>query len=239
MEDLVTLQIIVKDSPQTKNKNNKNLFKFLNLNYQEIIQSNYYIRLTLLNKQNYKSIPSNIKNTPALINLSNNHIEIGTYNIINYLITLCEGSPYDEVQQTSNEVQQTSNESQQRSNEVQHTSNLTNDSSVNDIHDFLLNEALTDDTLEEPIDLNRVKDKENKYKLKQEQQKSTNLKLKNSMMQTFKNNHQNKNGSIDNLPREEKKIYDNKELTPTIPISEYMSDDKDLEKFWQNMDETT
>ena len=232
MEDLVTLQIIVKDSPQTKNKNNKNLFKFLNLNYQEIIQSNYYIRLTLLNKQNYKSIPSNIKNTPALINLSNNHIEIGTYNIINYLITLCEGSPYDEVQQTSNE-------SQQRSNEVQHTSNLTNDSSVNDIHDFLLNEALTDDTLEEPIDLNRVKDKENKYKLKQEQQKSTNLKLKNSMMQTFKNNHQNKNGSIDNLPREEKKIYDNKELTPTIPISEYMSDDKDLEKFWQNMDETT
>lgn len=239
MEDLVTLQIIVKDSPQTKNKNNKNLFKFLNLNYQEIIQSNYYIRLTLLNKQNYKSIPSNIKNTPALINLSNNHIEIGTYNIINYLITLCEGSPYDEVQQTSNEGHQTSNESQQRSNEVQHTSNLTNDSSVNDIHDFLLNEALTDDTLEEPIDLNRVKDKENKYKLKQEQQKSTNLKLKNSMMQTFKNNHQNKNGSIDNLPREEKKIYDNKELTPTIPISEYMSDDKDLEKFWQNMDETT
>jgi hypothetical protein len=177
MEDLVTLQIIVKDSPQTKNKNNKNLFKFLNLNYQEIIQSNYYIRLTLLNKQNYKSIPSNIKNTPALINLSNNHIEIGTYNIINYLITLCEGSPYDEVQQTSNEGHQTSNESQQRSNEVQHTSNLTNDSSVNDIHDFLLNEALTDDTLEEPIDLNRVKDKENKYKLKQEQQKSTNLKL--------------------------------------------------------------
>jgi|LauGreDrversion4_2_1035121.scaffolds.fasta_scaffold01053_18 hypothetical protein len=239
MEDLVTLQIIVKDSPQTKNKNNKNLFKFLNLNYQEIIQSNYYIRLTLLNKQNYKSIPSNIKNTPALINLSNNHIEIGTYNIINYLITLCEGSPYDEVQQTSNEGHQTSNESQQRSNEVQHTSNLTNDSSVNDIHDFLLNEALTDDTLEEPIDLNRVKDKENKYKLKQEQQKSTNLKLKNSMMQTFRNNHQNKNGSIDNLPREEKKIYDNKELTPTIPISEYMSDDKDLEKFWQNMDETT
>ena len=239
MEDLVTLQIIVKDSPQTKNKNNKNLFKFLNLNYQEIIQSNYYIRLTSLNKQNYKSIPSNIKNTPALINLSNNHIEIGTYNIINYLITLCEGSPYDEVQQTSNEGHQTSNESQQRSNEVQHTSNLTNDSSVNDIHDFLLNEALTDDTLEEPIDLNRVKDKENKYKLKQEQQKSTNLKLKNSMMQTFRNNHQNKNGSIDNLPREEKKIYDNKELTPTIPISEYMSDDKDLEKFWQNMDETT
>ena len=58
-------------------------------------------------------------------------------------------------------------------------------------------------------------------------------------MQTFRNNHQNKNGSIDNLPREEKKIYDNKELTPTIPISEYMSDDKDLEKFWQNMDETT
>jgi hypothetical protein len=46
MENLTTLQIIVKDSPQTQNKNNKNLFKFLNLNYQEIVQSNYYIRLT-------------------------------------------------------------------------------------------------------------------------------------------------------------------------------------------------
>ena len=49
-----------------------------------------------MNKNNYKLIPATIKNTPALINSSDNHIEIGTYNIINYLITLCEGSPYNE-----------------------------------------------------------------------------------------------------------------------------------------------
>ena len=97
---------------------------------------------------------------------------------------------------------------------------------------------MADDTIEDPIDLNKVKDKENKYKLKQEKQKSTNLKLKNNMMNTFKNNSQNKNSSIENLPQDEKNISDNQELTQTRPIADYMSDDKDLEKFWQNMDET-
>lgn len=227
MDNLITLQIIVKDSPQTQNKNNKNLFKFLNLNYQEIIQSNFYIRLTLLNKNNFKSIPPTIKNTPALINSTDNHIEIGTYNIINYLITLCEGSPYNEDSQDD-----VNTESEKKST-------FLNDSNLNDIHDFLLNEALADDTMEEPIDLNHVKDKENKYKLKQEQQKSTNLKLKNNMIHTLKHNNNNKHTSIDNLPKEEKNMFDNKEITQTRPISDYMSDDKDLEKFWQNMDETS
>lgn len=232
MENLITLQIIMKDSPQTQNKNNKNLFKFLNLNYQEIIQSNFYIHLTLLNKTNYKSIPSTIKNTPALINLTDNHIEIGTYNIIKYLITLCEGGE-DNKESLDNE------DSQDKENvKIEKQSTFLNNSNINDIHDFLLNEALADDTIEEPIDLNKVKDKENKYKLKQEQQKSTNLKLKNNMINTFKYNNNNKNISIDNLPKDEKNMFDNKELTQTRPISDYMSDDKDLEKFWQNMDET-
>lgn len=231
MENLTTLQIFVKDSPQTDNKNNKNLFKFLNLNYQEIVQSDFYIRLTLLTKNNYKLLPSDIKNTPALINSSDNHIEIGTYNIINYLITLCEGSPYDE--NNGQELdQETENIDEQNVSKFDNNSN-------NDIRDFLLNEALADDTMEEPIDLNHVKEKEHKYKLKQEQQKSTNLKLKNNMINTFKNNINNKNISIDNLPKDEKNMYDNKEITQTRPISDYMSDDKDLEKFWQNMDETS
>lgn len=229
MENLTTLQIIVKDSPQTQNKNNKNLFKFLNLNYQEIIQSNYYIRLTLLNKNNYKSIPRTIKNTPALINSSDNHEEIGTYNIINYLITLCEGSPYNENKDSDNV----------KPVEPEMKSTFLNDSNINDIHEFLLNEALADDIMEEPIDLNHVKDKENKYKLKQEQQKSTNSKLKNNMIHTLKTNNNNNNLSIDNLPKDEKNMFDNKELTETRPIADYMSDDKDLEKFWQNMDETS
>ena len=119
-------------------------------------------------------------------------------------------------------------------------STFLNDSNINDIHEFLLNEALADDTMEEPIDLNHVKDKENKYKLKQEQQKSTNSKLKNNMIHTLKtNNNNNNNLSIDNLPKDEKNMFDNKELTETRPIADYMSDDKDLEKFWQNMDETS
>lgn len=234
MDKLTSLQIIVKNSPQTKNNNNKNLFKFLNLNYQEIIQSGYYIQLILLNKENYNSIPKKIKNTPALINTSNEDIEIGTYNVINYLITLCEGSPYDE----NKHNEQNSNEN--KFNENKSNDNFENKTSIDniDVHDFLLNEAMGDDTIEDPIDLNKVKDKENKYKLKQEKQKSTNLKLKNNMMNTFRHNSQNKNSSIENLPQDEKNIYDNQELTQTRPIADYMSDDKDLEKFWQNMAET-
>ncbi len=222
MNNLITLQIILKDSPLTKNKNNKNLFKFLNLNYQEIIQSGFYIELILLNSTNYKNIPKSIKNTPALINMSNEEIIIGTYEIINYLIMSCEGSPYDEKKENENN---SSFENKPKSN-----------SSNDDIRDFLLSEALADDTIEDPIDLNKVKDKENKYKLKQEKQKSTNLKLKNNMISTFRNTSNNNTNSIDNLPRDEKNKYDNEEITNTRPISDYMSDDKDLEKFWQNMD---
>jgi hypothetical protein len=58
------------------------------------------------------------------------------------------------------------------------------------------------------------------------------------MINTFKNNNQNLNLSIDNLPKDEKNMYDNQELTKTRPISDYMSDDKDLKKFWENMAET-
>lgn len=226
MDNLIILQIILKDSPKTKNKNNKNLFKFLNLNYQEIIQCNYYIELTLLNNENYNNIPKKIKNTPALINTSNNEIIIGTYDIINYLITLCEGSPYDESKNESNFNNKKNDDSAIKSTNY-------------DVRDFLLNEAMGDDTIEEPIDLNKVRDKENIYRLKQEKQKSTNLKLKNNMMNTFRDNINNNSNSIENLPKEEKNMYDNKEMTTTRPISDYMSDDKDLEKFWQNMDEST
>ncbi len=223
MNNLTTLQIFLKDSPKTKNKNNKNLFKFLNLNYKEIIECNYYIQLTLLNNDNFKSLPKNIKNTPALLNTSNNEIKIGTYDIINYLIKLCEGEEYNK----DNDIKQ----------EIISEPVVKRDNS-DSLRDFLLNEALADDTIEEPIDLNKVKDKENKYKLKQEQQKSTNVNLKKNMINTYKNNINNNNRSIDNLPRDEKNKYDNDNVTETKPISEYMSDDKDLEKFWQNMAET-
>lgn len=226
MDNLKTLQVFLKDSPATKNKNNKNLFKFINLNYQEIIQSGFYIEMILLNNTNYKNIPKGIKNTPALFNTITEEIIIGSYEIINYFITLCEGSPYDETKQNENNTENSS-------------FNNKKSGDNDDIRNFLLNEALADDTLEDPIDLNKVKDKENKYKLKQEKQKSTNLKLKNNMISTFRNTSNNNTNSIDNLPKEEKNKFDNEEVTTTRPISDYMSDDKDLEKFWQNMDEST
>lgn len=232
MDNLKTLQIFLKDSPNTKNKNNKNLFKFLNLNYQEIIQSGYYIELILINKSNYTKLPKGIKNTPALYNMTSEEIIMGTYEIINYFITLCEGTPYNETERDREKDEENSafnNKNQKKKSK----------SSNDDIRNFLLNEALSDDMIEDPIDLNEVKEKENKYRLKQEKQKSTNSMLKNKMMSTFRNTLTNNTNSIDNLPSEEKKKYDNEELTSTRPISDYMSDDKDLEKFWQNMDLST
>jgi hypothetical protein len=228
MDNFTTLQIIVKESKSTNNKNNKNLFKFLNLNYQEILQSQYYIQLVLLNKSNYKSFTNRINNTPALIH--NETIITGTYNIINYLIKLCEGKEYNEEEE-----------------EIKPTNNFSNKVNVDNnefLHDFLLTEALKDDTIEEPLDLNKVKDKENKYKLKQEKQKKINPKLNNSIISTSKFNDQNNNKSIDNissfanLTTDEKTYIDNSELTKTRPISDYMSDDKDLQKFWDNIAET-
>lgn len=226
MENHITLQIILKNSASTQNKNNKNLFKFLNLNYQEILQSNYYIQLILLTKDNYRLFTKKITNTPTLINTKDEHMETGTYNIINYLIKLCEGEEYNPENDTflNNKTQTTES----------NNSNNTNDL----LHDFLLNEALKDDTIEEPLDLNRVKDKENLYKTKQGKQKEINNKFAHNMINVSKSNYSNKNISIDNLSNEEKNMLDNNELTKTGPISDFMSDDKDLQKFWQNMEET-
>lgn len=231
MDNFTTLQIIVKDSKSSNNKNNKNLFKFLNLNYQEILQSQYYIQLVLLNKSNYKSFTNRINNTPALIH--NDTVITGTYNIINYLIKLCEGHEYNEEENNDSTIKPKNNFS----------NNIKSDNNEF-LHDFLLNEALKDDTIEEPLDLNKVKDKENKYKLKQEKQKKINPKLNNSMISTSKFNDQNNNKSIDNisnflnLTTDEKTYIDNSELTKTRPIADYMSDDKDLQKFWDNIAET-
>lgn len=230
MDNLVTLQIIVKNSKKTKNKNNKNLFKFLNLNIEEILQSNYYIQLILLNKNNYKFFENKFNNTPALINTSNNNVEVGAYNIINYLITLCEGEGYHE--EDPIEQNNFTNKEKKGSGDL--------------LHDFLLNEALKDDTLEDPLDLSKVKDKENQYKKKFEKQKEINHQLSKNMIKNSRYddrdnniyNDNNKNRSIDNLTSEEKQNFDNYEVTKTRPISDYMSDDKDLQNFWENMAET-
>lgn len=224
MENLITLQVIVKNSKSSNNKNNKNLFKFLNLNIEEILQSNFYIQLILLNNKNYKSFENKFQKTPALINTSNNHIEVGTYNIINYLITLCEGQGYSEENTT----------------DVEKPNNFENkkDNSNDFLRDFLLNEALKDDTIEDPLDLNKVKDKENMYKKKFEKQKEINSNFSKNVINTSRSNNQNTYKSIDNLSSEEKQNMDNYEITKTRPISDYMSDDKDLQNFWENMAET-
>jgi hypothetical protein len=223
MENLNILKILVQDSPKTNNINNKNLFKFLNLNYMEIIQSYYYIHLILLNDSNISDFAKyKIKNTPVLIKEQTNTVITGTTKIIEFLIKECEDVTINDSELFGSNEKKASMQD-------------------NDVQDYLMNEVMAgDDSIEEPLDLNKVKDWENKYKLKQEKNKTVNPQLKSNMMNTHKSNLQPTSASIDNTFNQKNKsnTNDNDELTVTRPVSEYMSDDKDLQKFWENMETT-
>ena len=223
MENLNILKLLVQDSPNTKNINNKNLFKFLNLNYMEIIQSYYYIHLILLNDNNLSDFSKyNIKNTPVLIKEQTNTVITGTNKIIEFLIKECEDVTIND-------------------SELFGSDNKKSLMQSDDVQDYLMNEVMAgDDSIEEPLDLNKVKDWENKYKLKQEKNKTVNPQLKSNMMNTHKSNLQSNSVSIDNSVSQKNKTptNDKDELTVTRPVSEYMSDDKDLQKFWENMETT-
>jgi hypothetical protein len=87
----------------------------------------------------------------------------------------------------------------------------------NDIQDYLMNEIMSgDNSIEEPVNLNKVKGLRN-----------NSISQSNSIF-------------IDNCIKQKNKLItdENDELTDTIPISEYMSDDKELQNFWENMETT-
>ena len=110
-----------------------------------------------------------------------------------------------------------------------------------DLQNYLLNEAFKqDDSMEDPIDLNIVKSKEDEYRLRQEK-KNVDPKFSNKIIETVKNNlNNNDNYSIDNYNDYQSEYTNlNDEITKTRPVSDYMSDDKDLQKFWENLEEST
>lgn len=234
MENLHILKIILKDSPNTENDLNIKLFEFLNNNYKEIIDCNYYIQPILVKSSNIDYfIKKNIESTPGLLDEINNKSITGLNNIIKYIVKLCE----------SKSESDTDSESDNESIKYNSQKNSSNESYNNnaDLQDYLLNEAFKpDDTMEDPIDLNVVKSKEDEYRLRQEK-KNVDPKYSNKIIETVKNNlNNNDNYSIENYNDYQTEYNNlNEEITKTRPVSDYMSDDKDLQKFWQNLEEST
>jgi len=232
MEHLHILKIILKNSPITNNDLNIKLFEFLNNNYKEIIDCNYYIQPILVNASNIDYfVKKNIDSTPGLLDEVNNKSITGLNQIIKYIVKLCETNGNNTSDDGYNSDDSINNK------KVNNKSTMGEDNS--DLQNYLLNEAFKeDDTLEDPLDLNLVKSKEDQYKLRQE--KKVNPKYSNKMLETVKNNLNSNDNSVENYNNYQEEYNNlNEEVTKTRPVSDYMSDDKDLQKFWENLEEST
>lgn len=220
--NLHILKIVLKDS--TDNEINKKLFEFLNNNYKEIIDCDYYIQPILVTPNNIDYfVKKNIDSTPGLLDEVNNKSITGLHDIIKYIVKMCESNNSDILDNDSN-------------NNVETKSNFNNN---NDLRDYLINEAFQDPVIEDPIDLDIVKEKSDQFKLRQEQK--TNIKYPNRIIETVKKNlNSDNNKSIENYNNYKDEYTNlNDEITKTRPISEYMDDDKDLKNFWENFEEST
>ena len=234
MENLHILKIILKDSPNTENDLNIKLFEFLNNNYKEIIDCNYYIQPILVKSSNIDYfIKKNIESTPGLLDEINNKSVTGLNNIIKYIVKICESKSESDTDSESDNESIKYNSQKKSSNESYNNNT--------DLQDYLLNEAFkSDDTIEDPIDLNVVKSKEDEYRLRHEK-KNVDPKFSNKIIETVKNNlNNNDNYSIENYNDYQTEYNNlNEEITKTRPVSDYVSDDKDLQKFWENLEEST
>jgi hypothetical protein len=234
MENLHILKIILKDSPNTENDLNIKLFEFLNNNYKEIIDCNYYIQPILVKSSNIDYfIKKNIESTPGLLDEINNKSVTGLNNIIKYIVKICESKSESDTDSESDNESIKYN-SQKKSSNESYNNNA-------DLQEYLLNEAFkSDDTIEDQIYLNVVKSKEDEYRLRQEK-KNVDPKFSNKIIETVKNNlNNNDNYSIENYNDYQTEYNNlNEEITKTRPVSDYVSDDKDLQKFWENLEEST
>ena len=231
-ESLYILKIFVKDSPKTDNKYNKLILEFLNNNIEEIVSYGCYIRIILLNNTNIdKFLKLKINNIPALYDEIENKSITGVENIIKYIIQKCnaptEGEEVDKLNTKSNFVENKKSATQEDSS---------------DLRSYLMNEVLSEDIIEDPIDLNKVKNYEDKYqKNKEKLLANNNVNVNKNLINTVKKNINNKsyNSSIENKSMHNNPLNDNEEITKTQKISNYMNDDPALKKFWENLETTS
>lgn len=235
-ESLYTLKIFVKDSPKTDNKYNKLIFEFLNNNIKEIVSYGCYIRIVLLNNLNIdKFLKMKINNIPALYDEVENKSVTGVENIIKYIIYKCNPSsddndPTDEIENISTTHKKTNR------------NNLSKSDNNDNLRNYLMKEVLSEDIIEDPIDLNKVKDFEDTYKKTKERLISTNSNVNKNLINNVKKNIneksyntsiEKKSNNLDNM------MSENNEITKTQKISNYMNDDPDLKKFWENLETTS
>lgn len=228
MDKLVTLKIFLKDSKKTSNKFNKDLFKFLDNNLTEIVDSGYYVRLILVDDTNIrKFIKLGIKNTPALLNESEDIVVSGVGKIIHYIVSKCEDRATETLEPVVNKkhVRFEDEPKQQHKND--------------NIRDYLLEQAMSkDDTMEDALDLNKVKEREDKYNKNRERLQSRNINTNRNTISTARQNAYINSNAI-NTSEEAKHINDTNEVTArTRSTSEMMNDDPELKNFWENLEET-
>lgn len=231
MENLNILKIFVKDSKKTDNRYNKKLFDFLNNNVEEMIDRNYYIRLILIDNTNiHKFVKLGIKSTPALLDENENNTITGVEQIIKYIIDKCENYEYEDI--VEEPIKKTDT----------FISNSNGDKG-DDLRSYFMNEVMGDDTIEEPVDINKVKNYEDHYKKNKDLLLSKNVNTNKNIINNVKNNINNNNSqSIENYTENTEAselINSNNETTKTKKISSYMDDDPDLKKFWENLEESS
>jgi hypothetical protein len=234
--NLHTLKIVLKDN-LNNNIYNKNLLEFLENNYKEIIDSNYYIQPILVDNNNINYlVKKNIKNTPSLLDEINNIIHTGANDIIKYIVNLCENGT-DDLNDMNNDY-----ERNKYNDKPSGTKKLNNINSNDNLQNYLLEQAYNkDNELEEPLDLNKIKDKADRYnKLRDKKINSTNSSNANkNLINNIKKNVNNKNSSVENYNDYQEEYTNlNTEITKTRPLSEYINDDSEFQNFLENLEET-
>ena len=219
MPELKTAKLFIKKSPKTKDRFNKNLLKFFTNNVKEIIDSGIFIRIILVDKSNLsKFISLGIKMTPAL--MFEDSIITGVDNIIKYFIDYCE---QPNTQPTAKKVLSCAVKKQDNG----------------DIRDYQLECLLKDDDgFEDELDLNSVKDYEEKRRKLLDKTNNKNVSANKNTINAMKQNTSFSNNSIDNSDSRNY-INEKDQETPSGNISELVDDEDDaIKKYWANLEET-
>lgn len=218
MSELKTAKLFIKKSPKTKDRFNKNLLKFITNNVNEILNCGICIRIILIDKTNIvKFMSMGIKITPAL--LFDNQIVTGVDNIIKYFIDFCEKP----TQQPNTKTIICTSKKQESP----------------DIKDYQLECLLVeDDGFEDELDLDSVKDYEEKRRLLMEKNTNKNTTNNKNMITNMKQNSSFTDNSIDNSDSRNY-IEEKNQETPIGNISSMVNDEDDaIQKYWANLEET-
>lgn len=184
------LKILVKDNRKSKNKVNKRLFYFLNENIENIIKSGYVIRIIIIDETNCnKFIKQKITTTPAIINDSNNHIEMGVTNIINYIIHLYK----DYLKNNDSDSDSDSDEDEKIVCKNRSSFKDKVDDDINNYLQLQINDK-SDELDEDEYDEKSLKKKEMEFKKRVESRNKNN---KNNYNHVLKQHNKNNNVELD------------------------------------------